>query len=135
MRGTKDELMSRGLKLLAISAALTVGQVGTSLAQYAACPAGYTYYGGACQPNGYSNPVTGAGNGMAAGAAAGSAAAGPVGGIVGGALGIAGGTVAGTTNAVTGTVNTVTGAPAAAAPACAAGYMMYSDGLCYPAPR
>lgn len=134
MYGTTDEFMRRGFKLLAISAALTVGQIGTSLAQYAACPPGYTYSGGVCQPTGYSNPVTGAGNGTAAGATAGNAAAGPVGAIVGGALGAAGGTITGTTNAVTGTVNTVTGTRAVT-PACAAGYVMYSDGRCYPAPR
>jgi hypothetical protein len=134
MRGTTDELMRRGLRLLAISTALAVGQIGTSLAQYSACPAGYAYSGGTCQPNGYSNPVTGAGSGTAAGAAAGSAAGGPVGAVVGGALGAAGGAVTGTTNAVTGTVGTVTGARPAA-PTCAAGYMLYNDGRCYPAPR
>lgn len=134
MGGTKGEVIRHGFKLLAISVALAVGQMGTALAQYAACPAGYAYSGGVCQPNGYSNPVSGLGNGTAAGAAAGNSTAGPVGAIVGGALGAAGGTVAGTTNAVTGTVGTVTGT-SPAAPTCAAGYMLYNDGRCYPAPR
>lgn len=107
-----------GLKLLAISAAVVAGASGKSIAQYAACPVGYTYAAGVCQPSSaYSNPVSGAVSGTAAGAAAGSAAAGPVGGLVGGALGVAGGTVAGTANAVTGTVNAVTGGPPSAAPA------------------
>lgn len=131
MRGKTDEFIRRGFGLLAISAALVVGQTGTSFAQYAACPAGYTYSAGVCQPNGYSNPVTGAGNGMATGAAAGSSAAGPVGAVVGGALGVAGGTVTGTTNAVTGTVGTVTGGQPVT-PACTAGYVLANDGRCYP---
>jgi hypothetical protein len=126
-----EGFMSRGLKILAISAALAAAQSGTALAQYAACPPGYAFYAGVCQPTGYSNPVSGAVSGTQAGAAAGSAAAGPVGGIVGGALGVAGGTVAGTTNAVTGTVGAVTGVPAPA-PACPPGYMLY-NGACYPA--
>lgn len=126
-----------GLKLLAISVAVVAGASGTSIAQYAPCPAGYTYAAGVCQPSSaYSNPVSGAVSGTAAGAAAGSAAAGPVGGLVGGALGVAGGTVAGTANAVTGTVNAVTGGPPspAPAPACPPGYMLYNGG-CYPAAR
>jgi hypothetical protein len=129
--------MWNGLKMLAISAVMVAGGSGTSVAQYAACPAGYTYAGGVCQPNSaYSNPVSGAVSGTAAGAAAGSSAAGPVGGLVGGALGVAGGTVAGTTNAVTGTVNAITGGPAspATAPSCPPGYMLANAG-CYPAAR
>ena len=125
-----------GLQILAVSTGLLSGLSGIALGQYAACPAGYVYSGGICQPsNAYGNPVSGAVSGTAAGAAAGSAAAGPVGGLVGGALGVAGGTVAGTTNAVTGTVNAVTGGPPVApAPACAPGYMLYNGG-CYPAAR
>jgi len=127
-----------GLRILSITAAFVAGASGTSVAQYAACPAGYIYAGGVCQANSsYSNPVSGAVSGTAAGAAAGSSAAGPLGAIVGGALGVAGGTVAGTANTVTGTVNAVTGGPpgsAAPAPACPAGYMLYNGG-CYPAAR
>src|SRR5258707_7807007 len=128
--------MWSGLKILAISAAMVAGVSGTAAAQYAACPPGYTYSAGICQPaNAYSNPVSGAVSGTAAGAAAGSATAGPVGGLVGGALGVAGGTVAGTANAVTGTVNAVTGGPSsgpAPASACPPGYMFQTGG-CYPA--
>ena len=124
------------LKVLTISAAMMAWMTGAASAQYAACPAGYVYASGVCQPsNAYSNPVSGAVSGTAAGAAAGSTAAGPVGGLVGGALGVAGGTVAGTTNAVTGTVNAITGGPPAGpAPACPPGYMLYNGG-CYPAAR
>jgi hypothetical protein len=137
--------MPTWLKILAISAVLIPATNSGSFAQYA-CPPGYAYSGGACQPSGYApgNPVSGAVGGTAAGAAAGSAAAGPVGGLVGGALGAATGTVAGTANAVTGTVNTVTGAPAypsygsgyppPPAPTCAPGSMLY-NGVCYPAAR
>lgn len=125
-----------GLQMLVVSTGFLCGASGIALAQYAACPAGYVFSAGICQPsNAYGNPVSGAVSGTAAGAAAGSAAAGPVGGLVGGALGVAGGTVAGTTNAVTGTVNAVTGGPPVApAPACPPGYMLYNGG-CYPAAR
>src|SRR4051812_11524714 len=126
-----------GLRILSITAAFVAGASGTSVAQYAACPAGYIYAGGVCQANSsYSNPVSGAVSGTAAGAAAGSSAAGPLGGLVGGALGVAGGTVAGTTNVVTGTVNAITGGPAspATAPRCPPGYML-ANGGCYPAAR
>ena len=126
--------MRKTLSTLAVVATLAAGPSGTALAQYA-CPAGYIYYGGVCQPQGYAptNPVSGAATGAAAGAAAGNAAAGPVGAVVGGALGTATGTVAGT-------VNAATGAPVAAygstypppAPACAPGYTLYNGG-CYPA--
>ena len=114
---------SNGLKTLTIAAALVGATSGAALAQYA-CPAGYTYAGGVCQPGGYTNPVSGAASGSAAGAAAGSAAAGPVGGIVGGALGIATGTVTGTANAIGGAVTPT-------APACAPGYILH-NGACYP---
>ena len=112
------------LKMLTIAIAVIATTSNTALAQYA-CPAGYTYAAGACQPSSYSNPVSGAASGSAAGAAAGSAAAGPVGGLVGGALGIATGTVAGTANAVGGAVTPT-------APACAPGYVVH-NGACYPA--
>ena len=88
------------LKTFAIAAVLAAGVSGAAMAQYA-CPAGYVYSGGACQPTaapapgGYSNPVSGAVNGTAAGAATGGAAAGPVGAVVGGALGTATGAVGG----------------------------------------
>jgi hypothetical protein len=136
MRNETRRSMRSGLKMLTISAVIIAGATGAATAQYAACPAGYIYAGGVCQPsNAYSNPVSGAVSGTAAGAAAGSAAAGPVGGLVGGALGVAGGTVTGTTNAVTGTVNAITGGPPTApAPACPPGYMLYNGG-CYPAAR
>ena len=116
-----------------MAAVLAVGTSDNALAQYA-CPSGYTYSAGVCQPTGYGGPVSGAVTGSASGAAAGSAAAGPVGAVVGGALGIATGTVAGTANAVTGTTSAVTGVPVSPtpAPACAAGYMLYNGG-CYPA--
>jgi hypothetical protein len=111
--------MPTKLKIAAIAAALAAGTSGVAMAQYT-CPAGYTYYGGVCQPSG---PVSGAAAGGAAGAAAGNAAAGPIGGIVGGAVGTA-------TGAVTGTANALTGG-ATATPRCNAGYVYYSGG-CYP---
>ena len=126
--------MRNMLSTLAVVAALAAGTSGVAMAQnYGyACPAGYVLYGGTCQPTGYyapSNPVSGAVTGEAAGAAAGAAAAGPVGAVVGGALGAATGTVAGTANAVTGAPVYGSSYPP---PACAPGYMMYSDGRCYP---
>ena len=70
------------LKTFAIAAAAALGASGAAMAQYA-CPAGYTYAGGVCQPTaapgGYSNPVSGAASGTAAGATRGYNAAGPVG--------------------------------------------------------
>ena len=96
-----------------------------ALAQYA-CPPGYAFYGGVCQPMRqprYSNPVSGAVSGEAAGAVIGYRAGGPVGAVVGGALGTAAGTLSGTTNMVTG------GAPPAPA-ACPVGYQLY-NGYCY----
>lgn len=119
--------MPTKLKIFAVAAALAVGTSGAAMAQYA-CPPGYAYYGGACQPAAAvpaypSGPLSGAAVGGQQGAATGGQAAGPVGAIVGGALGTAGGVVAGTTNALTG---------APAAPVCAAGYVYYNGG-CYPA--
>jgi hypothetical protein len=114
-------------KTFAIAAALAVGVSGTAMAQYA-CPAGYAYYNGACQPTaapgGYSNPASGAVNGTAAGAASGYNAAGPVGGVVGGAFGTATGAVTGATNTVTGVTGAVTGG------GCPVGYHLY-NGNCY----
>lgn len=126
--------MPTKLKVLAIAAALAAGTSGAAMAQYA-CPAGYAYYNGTCQPAapapGYApGPVSGAAAGGAAGAASGGAAAGPVGAIVGGALGTATGAVAGTANAVAGTANALAGAPPP--PACGPGYTYY-NGNCYPA--
>src|SRR5215831_4129846 len=111
------------LKTLTITVALLAATSSATVAQYA-CPAGYTYAGGSCQPSNYLNPVSGAVSGSAAGATTGSAAAGPVGGIVGGALGIATGTVAGTANAIGSAVTPTT-------PTCAPGYTLH-NGACYP---
>ena len=121
--------MSTRLKVFAIAAALAAGTSSAAMAQYA-CPPGYTYYNGVCQPVAAaapaypSGPLSGAAAGGSSGAATGGAAAGPVGAIVGGALGVAGGTVAGTANALTG--------GATAAPVCGPGYTYYNGG-CYPA--
>ena len=117
------------LKTLAIATALAVGASGAAMAQYA-CPAGYVYAGGVCQPSvpgGYSNPVSGAVSGTQAGAASGYNTAGPVGAVVGGALGTAGGAVSGAANTVTGVTGAVTGVGR-----CAAGFYLASDGHCYP---
>ncbi len=127
--------MRNGLKTLAIAAALAVGSSGAALAQYA-CPAGYAYSGGVCQPYGYapSNPVSGAAGGAAAGAATGAAVGGPVGAVVGGAIGTATGAAAGTVNAVTGAPVAGYGssAPPPPPPAarCGPGYVYYNGG-CY----
>jgi hypothetical protein len=117
--------MPTKFKVFAIAAALATGTSGAAMAQYA-CPAGYTYYNGACQPApapGYSNPVSGTVSGESAGAARGAATGGPVGAVVGGALGAAGGAVSGTANMLTRPAPT---------PTCAAGYT-YVNGACYPA--
>jgi hypothetical protein len=123
--------MNNGLKTLAIAAALAIGSSGAALAQYA-CPAGYSFYNGACQPYAYGyapgNPVSGAATGAAAGAATGAAVGGPV---VGGAIGTA-------TGAAAGTVNAATGAPVVGygssypppAPVCGPGLVYYNGG-CY----
>jgi hypothetical protein len=103
--------MPTKVKIFAIAAVLAASTSGVAFAQYA-CPAGYVYSAGVCQPvaapapaPGYpSNPVSGAVSGEQAGAASGAAAAGPVGAVVGGAIGTATGTVAGTANALTGGV-------------------------------
>jgi hypothetical protein len=116
--------MPTRIKLFAIVAALAAGTSSAAMAQYA-CPPGYTYYNGVCQPAaapGYGNPVSGAVSGEEQGAANGYASGGPVGAVVGGALGTAGGVV-------NGTANMLTGRPGA--PACAAGYYYY-NGACYP---
>ena len=122
------------LKTVAIAAVLAMGFSGAAMAQYA-CPAGYTYYGGACRPagpapGGYSNPASGAVNGEAAGAASGYAVGGPVGAVVGGAVGTATGAVTGATNTATGVVGAAT-APLAGG-ACPMGYYLASNGYCYP---
>ena len=111
--------MPTRFKVFAVVAALAAGTSSAAMAQYA-CPPGYTYYGGVCQPvraPGYSNPVSGTVSGEAAGAANGYATDGPIGAVVGGALGAAGGALAGTTNML-------------GAPGCAAGYYYY-NGYCY----
>src|SRR5215469_8180736 len=62
--------MPTKFRIFAIATALAAGTSGAAMAQYA-CPPGYTYYNGACQPApapGYSNPVSGAASGGAAGA-------------------------------------------------------------------
>jgi hypothetical protein len=123
--GGTDEAPMK-LKIFAITAVLAAGVSGAAMAQYApyACPAGYTYYSGACRPAAspgyYGNPVTGAVSGEAAGAASGYATGGPVGAVVGGALGVATGTVAGTANTVSGATG-----------GCSYGYHYY-NGYCYP---
>src|SRR5579864_2965999 len=125
--------MGNVIKTLTIAAALAVGTSGAALAQYA-CPSGYVYTAGVCQPAyGYApaNPVSGAAAGGAAGAAAGAAAAGPVGAVVGGALGTATGAVTGTVNGVTGTTYPAYGSSYPPPPACAPGYV-YDRGACYP---
>jgi len=118
------------LKTFAIAAVLAVGVSGAAMAQYA-CPAGYTYARGVCQPTaapgGYSNPVSGAASGTAAGATSGYNTAGPVGAVVGGALGTATGAVGGAANTVTGVTGAVTGTGR-----CAVGYYLASNGYCYP---
>jgi hypothetical protein len=109
------------LKMLAALVALVAGASSGAMAQYA-CPPGYVFYAGVCQPTtspGYSNPVSGAVRGEAAGAAAGYATGGPVGAVIGGAIGTATGTITGTANML------------APPPACAPGYMYY-NGACYP---
>jgi hypothetical protein len=118
--------MPTRLQIFAIVAALAAGVSSAAMAQ-PACPPGYAFYGGVCQPvspaPGYpSNPVSGAAVGGAAGAANGGAAGGPVGAVVGGAVGTA-------TGAAAGTANMLTGAPAPAG--CGYGYHWY-NGYCYP---
>jgi hypothetical protein len=52
--------MPTRLKVVAIAAVLAAGTSSAAMAQYA-CPAGYTYYNGVCQPAqspGYSNRGT-----------------------------------------------------------------------------
>src|SRR5260370_10556942 len=79
--------MRHGLGRLAIAAALAAGAPSVAMAQ-SACPAGYAYSGGVCQPYAYapSNPVSGAAAGGAAGPAARGAAGWPVGAVVGGSV-------------------------------------------------
>jgi hypothetical protein len=69
--------------VVALAAVLAASASSSATAQYA-CPPGYAFYGGVCQPMGspgYSNPVSGAVSGEAAGAASGYRAAGPVGAV------------------------------------------------------
>jgi hypothetical protein len=119
------------LKIFAIAAVLAVSASGAAMAQYA-CPSGYVYSAGTCQPagmpGGYSNPASGAVNGTAAGAASGYNQAGPVGAVVGGALGTATGAVGGAANTATG----VTGAVVGVGGRCSPGYYLASNGYCYP---
>ena len=119
-------MMPIRLKVLAAITVLAAGTSSAAMAQYA-CPPGYAFNAGVCQPvpaPAYpSGPLSGAAAGEAAGAANGAATAGPVGAIVGGAIGTATGAVGGTANAVAGV---------APAPACATGYVYYNGG-CYPA--
>jgi hypothetical protein len=128
--------MNNKFRTMAVVAALVTLPASLALAQ--ACPPGYGYAGGVCQPMAGaayapSNPVSGAVSGEAQGAARGAAAAGPVGAVVGGAIGVATGTIAGTANAVAGApVATTYGSTIAPAPACARGYVFYGGG-CYPA--
>jgi hypothetical protein len=129
--------MGPRFKIMTIAATLAVGTSGAAMAQ-TACPAGYAYYNGVCQPVAApapaypSGPLSGAAAGGASGAAAGNAAAGPVGGIVGGAVGTATGAIGGTANMLTGAV-----APAPAAPQsasmqrCGPGMVLYLN-ACYP---
>jgi hypothetical protein len=117
--------MPTRLKVLALVAALAAGTSSVAMAQYGCVP-GYTYRNGVCQPvqpQGYSNPVSGAVSGEAAGAARGAQTGGPVGAVVGGAIGTASGALSGTTNMLTG---------APPAPRCNRGYTYY-NGACYPA--
>ena len=97
--------MSPKFKVFAIAAALAAGTSSAAMAQYA-CPPGYAFNRGVCQPvptSPYpSNPVSGAVSGEAAGAARGAATGGPVGAVVGGALGTASGTLTGTANMLSG---------------------------------
>jgi hypothetical protein len=124
----EEMMMPTRLKVLAIAAALAAGTSSAAMAQYT-CPPGYTYYNGVCQPAGapgYGNPVSGTVSGEAAGAASGYATGGPVGAAVGGALGAAGGALSGTANMLSGS------STPPAAPVCAAGYYLASNGYCYP---
>ena len=131
--------MPTKLRIFAIAAALAAGTSGAAMAQYA-CPAGYAYSNGVCQPVAApapapaypSGPLSGAAAGGASGAATGNAAAGPVGGIVGGAIGTAAGAVAGTANMVTGAAAPVRAAPPPApARDCGPGRVFYAN-ACYP---
>src|SRR6202040_4163739 len=72
--------MPTRFKIFAIVAALAAGTSSAAMAQYA-CPPGYAFNRGVCQPvptSPYpSNPVSGAVSGEAAGAASGYSAGGP----------------------------------------------------------
>jgi hypothetical protein len=120
-----ERTMPTRIKIFAIVAALAAGTSSAAMAQYA-CPPGYAFHRGVCQPvptSPYpSNPVSGAVSGEAAGAASGYAAGGPLGAVVGGAIGTATGTVAGTANALS-------GAPVTSV--CGPGFNYY-NGACYP---
>jgi len=117
--------MQTKIKTVAVTALLLASVTTGAMAQYA-CPPGYVFYAGVCQPSappGYSNPVSGAVQGEASGAAAGYSAAGRLGAVVGGALGTASGTLSGTAGMLA--------PPAAPPPACPYGYSFY-NGACYP---
>src|SRR5262249_4665140 len=121
------------LKLVAATAALTA-LVRAAHAQYA-CPPGYAFFAGVCQPGTYSNPLWGAAGGMGNGAAAGAAPAGTIGAVVGAAFGLVAGALAGTANPVLATVNALNGDPvyqsyAPPALSCPPGMMLY-NGWCY----
>ena len=125
--------MPSRFKIFAIAAVLAAGTSSLAMAQYA-CPAGYAFYNGVCQPApayGYapSNPVSGAAAGAATGAAVGGATGGPVGAIVGGAIGTATGAVGGAANAVAPAPVYGTSYPPPA-PTCGPGFYWYNGG-CY----
>src|SRR5260370_21394696 len=108
--------------MLAVIAALAAGKSGAARAQgYGyACPAGYVLYGGACQPAATPGGVVGA-------------AVGTAGAIAGGAIGTAGAIAGGAVGAATGYPPPAYGSGYPPPAGCGPGYMMYSDGRCYPA--
>ena len=99
--------MSNRMKTFAIVAALIAGTASVAMAQGYACPAGYVFAGGVCQPAATPGGIVGG-------------AVGAAGAIAGGALNTAGAIAGGTVGAVTG------------APVCGPGYALYNGG-CYPA--
>src|SRR5260370_34444094 len=112
----EEMTMRTTIKVFAIGAVLAAGASSAAMAEYPCAP-GYALYGGVCQPTrplGYSNPVSGAGQGEASGAASGYRAAGPVGAVGGGALGTAAGKLRRTGHRLSGRVT--------AAPGLALGY-------------
>ncbi|HEV8678452.1 MAG TPA: hypothetical protein VGQ90_03680 [Stellaceae bacterium] len=111
--------MNNRLRTMAIAAALAAAPTGMALAQ--TCPPGYVLHNGAC----YVAPAPGVVGGAANAAGA----------IVGGAVNTAGQIVGGTVGAVTGypPVAPAYGSSTPPTSACAPGYMLFSDGACYPA--